>query len=104
MDIGPDAVGASELKGVSRLIFGAPCTITFLAKSGGLGSFDCPAPGAKIGDHVVATLQSNWVCGGTPLLYSARVVYIDKATLTISWDTTCPGAENVQASVIVYQN
>ena len=104
VDIGPDAVGASELKGVSRLIFGAPCTITFLAKSGGLGSFDCPAPGAKIGDHVVATLQSNWVCGGTPLLYSARVVYIDKATLTIIWDTNCPGAENVQASVIVYQN
>src|SRR5437867_6624628 len=102
-DIGPDAVRASELAGVSRLIFGAPCTITFLANSGGIGPFDCPAPGAKIGDHVVATLQSDWVCGDTPLLHSARVVNNDKATLAIVWNTSC-GPDTVEASVIVYQN
>src|SRR5207247_10917583 len=75
VDIGPDAVGASELKGVSRLIFGGPCTITFLAKSGGLGSLDCRAPGAKIGEYVVRTILSNSVCWGPSLFCLTPVVF-----------------------------
>ena len=102
-DIGSDAVGASELRGVSKLIFAPSCTITFPDGVGGVGPFDCSAPGATPGDHVLATLQGSWVCGDTPLLHEATVVANDKATLTISFNASCPTPHTVDASVIVYQ-
>jgi hypothetical protein len=101
-DIAADAVGASEIRGVSKLLFGS-CSITFTDNAVGVGGFNCPVTGASPGNHVVATLQSTWSCGGTPVLMGAYIGNNDIVTLNISFNTTCPTPNTADASVIVYQ-
>lgn len=63
-DIAPDAVGASELQGVTKLIY-TECTVTLSSPipAGGIVSFGCTVSGADIDDTVIATF--NRASGGT---------------------------------------
>ena len=102
-DLGPDSVGASELKGLSKLIF-ATCSYTFQEGTGGGGSQPCTVTGARVGDHVIATLESPWVCGDTPDLHSAEVASDDLIFLNFDFDTGCPGDQShLGASVTVFK-
>jgi hypothetical protein len=87
-DIAADAVGASELQGVSKLIFGT-CSLTFPDNSGISGA-SCPITGARPGDRVVATVESTFQCGNTPLLHSAYVISNDVVHLYLDMNTGCP--------------
>src|SRR6185503_8151633 len=45
-DLGADSVGASEIKGVNKLIF-ASCTLTFPDGAGNYGAYPCSVNGAR---------------------------------------------------------
>ena len=62
-DLGPDSVGASELKGVGKIIF-AECIYTNANPTSPAFSnlARCSVPGADSDDSVVATLDSGSLC------------------------------------------
>ena len=101
-DLGPNSVRASEIKGVSKLIF-ASCTLTFPDNTFSAGGYPCKVTGARPGDQVVATLHSNGSCSQSPLLFSTVIVNNDQVSLIMQNNSQCPNhITSVQASIIVY--
>ena len=101
-DLAADSVGASELKGVTKLLF-ASCSFTLPDNTVSLGGFPCAVTGARPGDHAIATFQSTWSCAGTPHLFSTAILDNDRVFLNYQYNTQCPGDQSrLDASVIVY--
>ncbi|HEV8386823.1 MAG TPA: hypothetical protein VGQ03_04295 [Nitrososphaera sp.] len=79
VDIAPDAVGASELQGVSKLIFAECSTTSNSPTSGDAGiGFGCTVSGADTDDHVIATKNDGNQCFAVTLadVTSANTVTI----------------------------
>ena len=103
-DLGPDSVGASEIKGVTKLLF-AKCTTNPGTRAAGSGlAVNCNVPGAAAGDLAVAMSHSPpsltycfmaTTAGGT----ATDVVTISLANFCSS--TLDPGT--VEFSIIVYK-
>jgi hypothetical protein len=100
-DIATDAVGASELEGVSKLIFGS-CSITFPPDASGSG-VNCPFTGARPGDHIIATIDSTWRCGDTPLLHAAHIYSNDSIFLILDWNSICENSHTIDVNVVIFR-
>jgi hypothetical protein len=102
-EIGSDAVGASELQGVDKLIFAdcnVPAQTAIKAGPGASTRHSCPVAGADPDDEVIAT-KSNFDCF---VLQSADITGTS-GTVELVFTNTCPfsasrGAGHV--SIIVY--
>ena len=98
VDLAPDSVGASELQGVSKLIF-AKCIPFYNIKPGEIQGRDCSVPGVAAGDFVVVTANSGITCLIPTLAHSFA------GGITVNVKNTCNliynGGQNM--SVIVFQ-
>ena len=100
-DLGPDSVGASEIKGVSQLIFGT-CSFTLPGFTSGQSYFDCPVSGVQVGQYVVATTRTVQMVNGGPTILSADVIKSGIVRIGLAFDNPFP-AQTVSVSVIVFQ-
>jgi hypothetical protein len=98
-DIAPDAVGASELQGVTKLIF-AECLASYAGLSEGGGAiFDCSVPGAAAGDKAIALTNTGIACNSITQAF----VMDDKVRLLFRNHCTGGTASSIgDVSIIVY--
>lgn len=101
-DIAIDAVGASELQGVTKLIF-ADCLASYSGLAAGTGTiFDCNVPGAATGDKAIALTNTGIACNGItqafPMPDKVRLVFRNHC---LSGTTASSFG---QVSIIVYDN
>ncbi|MGI0016589.1 MAG: hypothetical protein ACREBU_24465, partial [Nitrososphaera sp.] len=100
----PNAVGASELIGVSKLIFGE-CTIVSNTQLLPLGthSSGCALPGAQPGDNAIVTRGVSNTGNDCFVATAALVFSSDNITIRIkNFCTTNQAPGTLTFSVIVY--
>ena len=100
-DLAPDSVGGSELQGVTKLLF-ASCPFEIPVEGSHFGGKNCTVNGAKVGDHVITTMQNSWTKSRMPVLYSAYVSSSNVVTVIVEYDTFGLGPRTLPISVIVY--
>jgi hypothetical protein len=101
-DIAPDAVGASELQGVSKLIFAECNRAVNTAVTTGI-FVTCPVPGAAPGDNVLVTQKSPNSCFVANVAYGSGL----KDNVTFIVRNICGGSQNLGSivlSVLVYRS
>jgi hypothetical protein len=100
-DLAPDSVGASELQGVSKLIF-TGCSFTFpnSVNHGGVIGSNCPVPGMVPGDKVSVTKENGYACFPIVNAYSQTGGIVINLVNACA-NTATPGTQTF--SVIVYK-
>jgi len=103
-DLGPDSVGASEIKGVTKLIF-ANCTYSpgSIPAGSGVGNIPCSATGVAAGDNAIGTVNS-W--NGCIFLTKASGYELTPNTIVYDIANICATAQDpgtLTTSIIVYK-